>query len=187
MQGSLKHALRDIYILCICVLATIFLVKTGALDLLLQKIKDFSIVGSFVAGIFFTSVFTITASAVILVEIAKHTDPLIVALFGAFGALIGDLALFTLVKDKVTKNVDVLIQKASHGHPVAIFHLEFLKWLNPILGAIVIASPLPDELGLALLGFSKLKPSTLVIILFVMNGIGIYLIANIAQITSLAS
>ncbi len=181
MRSSSGTILRDIYILCICIVLTIIVVKSGSLDLVLEKIKHLPIIGSFIAGIFFTSVFTIAASAVVLVHISQHTDPLTVALIGACGALIGDLTLFAIVKEKITRNVDALITKASLGHPVAIFHLEFLRWLNPILGALVIASPLPDELGLALLGFSELKPQTLAAILFFMNGLGIYILATIAH------
>lgn len=182
MQGSFNSILKDIYILCVCIMITIVVVKSGSLDSFLEQIAHLPVVGSFIAGIFFTSVFTIAASGVILVKISQVTDPFTVAFIGACGALLGDLALFSFVRDKITKNVDSLVQKASRGYPFAIFHLEFLRWLNPILGALVIASPLPDELGLALLGFSKLKPQTLAAILFFMNGLGIYILASIAHI-----
>jgi len=184
MHDSAKKIVRDVYILCICIIVTIVIVKTGFADELLQKVQYYPILVSFFAGIFFTSIFTLSASAVVLINIAQGTDPLMVAFVGACGALIGDLALFAIVKNKITKNVDTFIQKASHGHPLKIFRLEFLKWLNPILGAIIIASPLPDELGLALLGFSNLRPQTLAAILFFMNGIGIYILLSLAQVSS---
>ncbi|MEN9561421.1 MAG: hypothetical protein RIQ56_694, partial [Candidatus Parcubacteria bacterium] len=48
------------------------------------------------------------------------------------------------------------------------------KWFAPVLGAIIILSPLPDEFGLALLGFSKLKIWVVLLLAFVLNAIGIY-------------
>ena len=46
----------------------------------------------------------------------------------------------------------------------------------PFLGAIIIASPLPDELGLVMLGDSKLKYREIAIISYVLNTAGILLI-----------
>jgi hypothetical protein len=45
-----------------------------------------------------------------------------------------------------------------------------------VLGAFIIASPLPDELGLTLMGMSKVRLAVLVPVSFVMNAVGIYLL-----------
>jgi hypothetical protein len=44
------------------------------------------------------------------------------------------------------------------------------------LGALIIASPLPDEFGLALMGISRMRALVLMPISFVMNALGIYCI-----------
>ncbi|HEY4478659.1 MAG TPA: hypothetical protein VI775_02350, partial [Candidatus Paceibacterota bacterium] len=55
-------------------------------------------------------------------------------------------------------------------------HFGFLKWLSPLIGAFIIASPLPDELGVALLGMSKIRIAVLIPLSFTMNILGIYIL-----------
>jgi hypothetical protein len=50
------------------------------------------------------------------------------------------------------------------------------------VGAIIIASPLPDELGLALLGVSTLSRPQFFLLSFAMNSLGIFIILLVAQI-----
>jgi hypothetical protein len=51
----------------------------------------------------------------------------------------------------------------------------------PVVGAVIIASPLPDELGLALLGFSRIDRRYFFAISYTMNFIGIVLIGLAAR------
>ena len=60
-------------------------------------------------------------------------------------------------------------------------HFGFMKWLSPIIGALIIASPLPDEFGITLLGLSKLKIMVLLPIALVMNMLGIYLLVTFSH------
>ena len=140
-----------------------------------------SIIASFVAGIFFTSAFTIAPSAIVLSQIGGHVSPHIVAIIGALGATCGDLLLFTFIRDRFAKDLmnslrPSIVKKILHS-----LHLGFLKWLSPILGALIIASPLPDELGLTLLGLSRTRILVLIPISFIMNTIGIYVIIMFAS------
>ena len=60
-------------------------------------------------------------------------------------------------------------------------HVGLFRFMTPLLGVLIIASPLPDEIGLALLGFSRAKTFQILPIAFIMNFIGIYAIAVIAH------
>src|SRR3989304_3240061 len=53
------------------------------------------------------------------------------------------------------------------------FRLRFFRWLIAFLGALVIASPLPDELGLMMMGFSKMRTLFFIPISFLLNSLGI--------------
>lgn len=64
---------------------------------------------------------------------------------------------------------------------MSIFRLRIFRWSIAFLGALVIASPLPDELGLMMLGFSKIKTSFFVPISFLLNFLGILVIGLIAK------
>ena len=63
---------------------------------------------------------------------------------------------------------------------VLIF-LRIFRWLIAFLGALIIASPLPDELGLTMMGFSKIKTSLFIPISFLLNSLGILIIGLIAK------
>jgi hypothetical protein len=131
------------------------------------------IIASFFSGLFFTSVFTIAPASVALVSIV-NTSIMSIALWGALGALCGDLILFFFIRDRFADDVMLSIKPSVAKHILNSFHLGFMKWLSPLLGALIIASPLPDEFGLTLLGLSKTRVSILIPVSFVMNFLGIY-------------
>lgn len=135
--------------------------------------------GSFIAGVFFTSAFTIAPAAAILGVLATKISPVTVALFGAVGAVIGDLIIFTFVKDRFAEDILHLMgpEKKKFMH---LIHMRLFRWLTPFIGALIIASPLPDEFGLLLLGITKTKTKILIPVSFVMNFIGIVLVAMVA-------
>ncbi|MFA6554576.1 MAG: hypothetical protein WCS89_03665 [Candidatus Paceibacterota bacterium] len=151
----------------------------GIISWLVNSIGN-QIISSFLAGIFFTSVFTIAPASVALVSISS-ISPMTVAFWGALGAMCGDLILFFFIRDRFADDVIASVKPSVMKHILSSFHLGFMKWLSPILGALIIASPLPDEFGLTLLGLSRTKISILIPISLVMNFTGIYLLLRFAQ------
>lgn len=169
--------LKDLLILVAAIAVTIGLVESGYLDGLLLEAQRIPILGSFVAGLFFTSVFTVSLSSVFLADIAQTYHLPTVVIVGALGAVIGDLVLFLFIKERVVKNVESAVSEAPSVS--RIFKSEMFRFLDPIVGALVIASPLPDEIGLALLGLAHISAKRLAIIAFIMNAIGIFIVASI--------
>jgi hypothetical protein len=49
-----------------------------------------------------------------------------------------------------------------------------------VFGAVIIASPLPDEAGVSLLSLSKLKNWQFILLSFVLNATGIFIIVTLA-------
>lgn len=155
--------------------------KSGLLDMLLDLIGDGAI-ASFLSGIFFTSAFTIAPSSVAIARLAETVPIWQISIWGGFGALCGDLLLFFFIRDRFADDLKNSLKPAFVKHILHSFHLGFLKWFAPILGAAIIASPLPDELGLTLMGLSKTRIALLIPISFVMNALGIYLLASFASV-----
>ncbi len=187
-RGRQKNAFalaHDVVIIALGIVVAFFAVKTGVLQNLLLQIKEYSILASFLAGIFFTSTFTIAPASVAIVQIAQHGAGIpVVAFWGALGAMLGDLILFFFIRDRFYENLMSTLKPSTIKHIAHSFHFGFLKWLSPLLGALIIASPLPDELGLSLLGVSKVKVSLLMPIAFAMNFLGIYLLLGFANLIS---
>jgi hypothetical protein len=48
----------------------------------------------------------------------------------------------------------------------------------PVIGAIIIASPLPDEVGISLMGLSKISTPKFIFISYILNSIGLFLIIS---------
>jgi hypothetical protein len=173
--------LRDFAIIFLSVLVAIILAKTGALQELITSTQEVRFIGSFIAGIFFTSVFTAAPAVVALGEIAQSNSILSVASIGGFGALLGDLIIFRFVKDRVSQHFTYLARASRLGRIVSIFKLKLFHWMIPFVGALIIASPLPDEIGVTMLGLSKMKNSYFIVLSFFLNSAGIFIIGLIAK------
>lgn len=174
----------DLIIISLGIVVAIFLSKIGAIDALVSGLQGYSIFASFVAGIFFTSTFTIAPASIAIVHLAESIPPTTLAFWGALGAVCGDLILFYFIRDRFMADLMSAVKPSRIKHFLHSFHFGFLKWFAPFLGALIIASPLPDELGISLLGMSKVKTAVLIPISFVMNYAGVYLILGFANLFS---
>lgn len=177
-----KYLLQDFVIIFISIIVMIFLIKTQILVTFLNSAKDFKVFSSFFAGLFFTSIFTTGPAIVALGEIAKISSVLQVAILGGVGAVVGDLIIFRFIRDRFSEHIMILIKhKNSKKEVKIIHHLKFFRWFTFLLGGLIIASPLPDELGIGLLGFSKMNLRWFIPMSFVFNSLGILFIGIIAN------
>lgn len=172
---------RDLVIVALSIVIAILLVKSSALDFILVGAQEVQLLGSFIAGLFFTSIFTTPLAIVAFSQISIEQPVWLVALIGACGALIGDLILFLFMKNNLREDVDGLMKELKHKRIFSIFRLRIFRWLTPVLGALIIASPFPDELGLALMGLSRATLGVIVPVSLVMNFIGILIIGLVSN------
>ncbi|HYF13367.1 MAG TPA: hypothetical protein VD928_03670 [Candidatus Paceibacterota bacterium] len=173
----LDHFYRDLLIIFAGILVTIVAVQFGIIEQILSYTEGQTILGSFIAGLFFTSVFTIAPASIVLAELSEVAPVTTVALWGGLGAMFGDLVLFLFIRDIFAYDLNKYLRKHHARRFFSYFHFGFLRWLYPVLGAIIIISPLPDEFGLTLMGLSKIPLAIMLPLLFVMNFIGILLIS----------
>lgn len=178
-----KHfLLQDAAIIFISVLVAVILAKTGILKNLLTSTKEYELFGGFISGMFFTSVFTTPPATVALGEIARVDGIIMTAVVGALGAVVGDLVIFRFIRDRFAEHLLELVGHKSLGRRFkALLKLRYFRWFTFLLGGLIIASPLPDELGVSLLGFSKMRMSWFIPLSFVCNFIGIILIGLVAR------
>ena len=181
MDGTKNNIMRDLGVIVLSIVIAVILAKTGALASILTSTQEWRLLGSLVAGIFFVSIFTAAPASVVLFEIAAANSVWEVALFGGIGALIGDLLIFRFIKDSLSEDMRWLIRKTKQERIVSVFKLKLFRWLIPFIGALIVASPLPDEIGLAMMGLSKMKTSVFVPISFALNFLGILVMGLIAK------
>ena len=163
------------------ILLAILLVRMGIVSQFIQITASMKILSSFVAGMFFTSVLTVAPASVALGALSTSTPLLVVAFWGACGAALVDYILFTFFRKDVSIDIKGMLKPSMRRRILSLFHHGFLKWLVVVSGALIIASPLPDELGLAVLSFSHVKTKELLAVTFSMNFFGILALTSLTR------
>lgn len=181
MNNHQNNLVRDLGVLALSIFVAIALAETGALESLVTSTQEVRFIGSFIAGILFVSVFTAAPATVALGEIAQSNSAVMVAIIGGLGALVGDLIIFRFVRDRVSEDFSYLVKISKSERLVSVFKLKLFRWVVPFAGALIVASPLPDEIGVAMMGLSKIKTSMFIPLSFSLNAVGILIIGLIAQ------
>jgi len=177
-KATFKHHLKkDILLILISILVSVAITKSGILSDVLLLSVEIEFIGAFVAGILFTSLFTTPLAVAVFLSLVPEMNFFAVVGIGALGALLGDLFLFGLIRHTFAADMEYLLNRRSYRRYTALLHRRMFRWLLPFIGALIIASPLPDELGIGLMGVSSMKVSTLMGISFTMNAFGIALIS----------
>ncbi|MSR70467.1 hypothetical protein EXS62_00260 [Candidatus Kaiserbacteria bacterium] len=176
-----QHLLQDFFIIAASIALAVAIVRYDLVQLLLLHLGGGKTLVAFVAGLFFTSIATTAPAMAVLGELSLNNNLFFVAVVGGAGAVIGDYILFVFVRDRVSDDIAYLLARTGTPRFFKIFHRRSFKRVLPFLGGLIIASPLPDELGLALLGISKMPTSRFLAISFAFNTVGILLIGLVAR------
>ncbi len=172
-----RYHFKNLTYFGISIVAGLILLKTPFFREIVFRLGNFGYIGAFAGGILFVSTFTMSIGVSLLLLLAETLHPIEIGLLAGMGAVIGDLVIFQYIRSKG------LISEIKHffeffgGDKIKhLVHTKYFSWALPVLGAIIIASPLPDELGVGLMGISKLKTSQFILLSFVLNAMGIFLI-----------
>ena len=144
--------------------------------------------GTFITGLFFVYGFTAAPAISILLILAKEQNIFLAALIAGFGALVGDLILFKFIRYSFSF-VDE-IKEISHkkfyiylkGKISSKMPSLLKRYLALVFAGFLIASPLPDEIGVSLLAFSgKISTKIFSVLAYSLNTIGIFVILVIGK------
>lgn len=182
-SGSAAHIPRDLGIIALSIFIAFNLAENQTFERIIAYSGSFGYLSAFVAGIFFTSIFSAAPATVALFEISKSGTPLLpVVILGALGAMIGDYIIFRFVRDPLSADLSAILKRFGKDRLKIFMKLSYLRWFIVFLGGLIIASPLPDEIGLAMMGFSKLDSRTFAVLSFFCNALGIAVIWYLAWI-----
>lgn len=156
---------------------TAFLALNGTLFRLVEALGALGYLGVFLAGTLFVSTFTLAPAAVVLFNFAKVIDPAVIAVIGGLGAALGDYIAYRFIRERLFDELSPLLKTLHLYRRVNVLHTRYFAWLAPVVGAAIIASPLPDELGLSLLGLKKISLPRFLLLAFLLNALGIYVVA----------
>lgn len=134
----------------------------------------------FFAGLLFSAGFSTPIATGFFLAL-NPTNIYLSAFIGGLGALIADLGILSFVKlsfaNEFKKLKDSSFIKHISSMIEAVVPNRLRSFLVYILVILIIASPLPDELGIALLaGFTKVHPYGFMTMCYLGNILGIYLL-----------
>lgn len=173
---SLKY--HNLSLLFLSIIAAFLLSQFQPFHDFLKHLGNFGYLSAFVAGILFVSMFTMATATIILLILAETLSPIEIGIIAGLGAVVGDVAILRFMKDNLIKEVEDIYKHFGGPHLSKVFHTKYCRWTLPVLGAVIIASPLPDELGISLMGLTKIKTYQFLILSFFLNSAGIFLIIS---------
>ncbi len=158
------------------------ILSNGELLFLRVELVNLGYFGTFLAGIFYAYGFTAgPASAVFLLN-AKTQNILISGVVGGFGALIADFIIFKFIRYSFIEEIEMLSKEKFVVKIRSLFSPLMRKYLLPLIAAFVIASPLPDEIGVTMMAASRhISTKQFLVISYVLNTIGIFAILHIGK------
>jgi len=180
MSKLYKHRkYKNLTFFIISLALAFFILRNETIHSYLLHLGNFGYFGAFLAGILFVSTFTVATGAIILLVLAETLSPIEIGLVAGFGAVVGDFIIFRFVQDDLANEIKGIYNLFDRKHHFKkVLHSKYFSWTLPVIGAAIIASPLPDEIGVSLMGISKMKTYKFLLISFILNAIGIFLVVS---------
>jgi len=166
---------KHLSLFLISIIFSLYLARNEGFHLFLLNLENWGYIGALFAGILFVSSLTVATGAVILVILAERLSPIELALIAGFGGMIGDFAIFRFVKDGLLSEIAPIYNSLGGKHLTALLRRKYLSWLLPVIGALIIISPFPDEIGVSLMGITKIKSYQFLILAFILDVTGVFL------------
>lgn len=165
----------------------------------LMHLGSWSYIGAFIAGMLFVSIFTVSIGVLILVLLASQMPIIPLGIVASIGAVLGDMLIFKFIKDglvdelkQVQENIEDLdlVQDGLNNKRWKRFEKRFrhslktryFNWVLPVMGIILLTSPVPDELGMGLMGISKIRTVYLLGLLSIIKPISIFMVILAADL-----
>ena len=130
------------------------------------------------AGALFVSTFTMATAVLILTTLASSLSPIEIVLLGGVGAVLTDILIFRFAREGIDREIEPIYKQITGGHLKKLLHTKYFGWTLPVLGTLIIMTPLPDELGVSLLSMSKISTEKFIIISWISHTLGMFLLVS---------
>ena len=166
-------------LIVIIVLLTTESYLTGSLQKFLENLGSYGYFGGFISGFLFTYGVTTPFSIAAFFILAKDLNIWILTLLGTLGGLIGEYFIYNFAKKEAGKSVKLYKNKKIKMPQIKS---KLLRKLSPLIVAIIVATPLPDELAAFFCGIEKYDLRDFLILTFISKFIGILFIVYLGRI-----
>lgn len=179
-----KFRYKHLLIAYVCFITIVLFSLSPLLPKLTDKLQLLGLFGAFFGGMMYVSTFTFSAGVVTLLILAPSYNIFLITAVASAGALTSDLLIFKFVSDDLESEIRDIWIRLGGQHVMKVLNIRVFSWILPLLGAIIVASPFPDELGISLMGLSKMKASRFIPLVYFLNSIGIFLIIAFSDIVT---
>ncbi len=173
-----SHKHKNLLLLVLGLIFAYFISQDQSFRSFLLSLGSLGYLGAFIGGLLWVSTFTMAIGIVILVVLAKQLPFIQLGVVAVLGAVIGDFLIFYFVKDDLTNEIRPIYNKLGGKHLTKVLHTKYFSWTLPVIGALIIALPLPDELGVSLMGLSQMKALEFFLVSLLSHTTGIFLIIS---------
>jgi len=168
----------NLIFLALSFLFAIYILTSSFLKSFVNNLGIYSYLGAVMAGVFFAYAFTAAPATASFIILGQTNNPIIIGLLGGLGAMLADFLIFSYIKHHMSSDLKYIVKKTGI---TKLKKLRYTKmgWIVPLFAGIIIASPLPDELGSFMFGISNYSTKKFLIYSFILNSIGITIVASL--------
>ena len=171
--GFYRHHRTSIIVFSTGIIIAVLFAAVPTLHDYLRLVDRLGYPGMFIAGLMYGSGLTASVATVIFVDSPPGLNLIVVGLLGGLGSALYDLAVFLITR-----------HETSHGWLAAMINRvrerrHVPNWVTLAIGAVILASPLPDELAAGLFGINRSKALPFFLLSFVSNTIGVMLLSGV--------
>ena len=174
-----KWRYKHLTLLFLGIIFSVTLSRVEILNSFLLNLGRFGYIGAFIGGMLFVSTFTIGTGVLVLFRLAQNLSTFELGILAGLGGVLADFLFFRFVRNGLLEEIKPLYTHFGGDNLTKILRGKKLKWLLPIIGIIIIASPLPDEIGAGILGVTRIKTYQFLILSFILNSIGIFIFISV--------
>ncbi len=178
MKWFKNYKYKGLTLIFISILLTLFLSKYNLLNDGLFNLRHIPFLGSFIAGILYVSASTAALGILMLSDLSTTLHPIEIAIIAGLGGTVADFVLFRFFKGDLIGEITPIYNRFGGKHLTQLMYHKYFRWSLPIIGAIIIASPFPDELGISLMGLTQIKTSQFIILSLILDITGVFLLVS---------
>lgn len=180
MKKLFKFKYLKTLILVVSIIIAYSILQNNYIKTLIQSLDNLNYLGIFIAGFLFSFGFT-APFAVSFFILSNPNNLLLAALIGGIGSLFSDLLIYKIIKinfmDEFNRLKKTELIKRIKGKIANKLSHKIKNYLMYSFAGIIIASPLPDEIGITMLaGLSHINAKTLGLLSFILHSIAILLL-----------
>lgn len=177
-----RRLLRDAIIITTSIGIAIYIQNSFITKYLVQFFSTaYFIPAAVLVGAMFAITFSAAVSTSAFVILSQTTgNPFLIALLGGLGSSLANSVFYKFFEKEVVSDVAAIEPKYTKRIGHKIMHSKLFLGLVPYLSALLLASPLPDEVGMLLLRSANYNTKHIFLLSFGFHAIGILVIIFLA-------